>query len=150
MNDFVHRPAFAIYALACVILALNLFVLGGMTGAGRGKSKVFVNPEDTKDGKGAPAEHERVARLLRAHRNALENFVPFAIIGLLYVLVGASARGAYILFGVYTVARVLHSIMYLGGKQPWRTIMFAVGALATLGMMIQVTRAAIALMQMSS
>ncbi len=147
MHDFVSRPAFLAFALSCVVLSLNLFVLAGMTGAGRGKSKVFVNREDVgKAGKLEAADADAVARIMRAHRNAVENFVPFAILGLLYVIMGASARGAYILFGTYVAARILHSIVYLGGKQPWRTIFYAVGALATLGLMIQITRAAIGMM----
>lgn len=147
MTDLLARPAFAAYALACVVLVVNLFVLAGMTGGGRAKVKVFVNAEDvTKDGKVQPTDAEWIARLLRVHRNALENFVPFAVIGLLYVLMGASERGAYVLFGTYVVARILHSIAYLAGKQPWRTILYGVGVLATVGMMVQVTRSAIALM----
>jgi uncharacterized MAPEG superfamily protein len=147
MPEFAFRPAFVAYALSCVVLSLNLFVLAGMTGAGRGKAKTFQNPEDAgKAGKVDPIDPAWVARVKRAHYNALENFVPFAVLGLLYVLFGATARGAYILFGTYVVARILHSIVYLSGKQPWRTILYAIGALATLGMMIQITRAAIALL----
>jgi uncharacterized MAPEG superfamily protein len=147
MEDLIARPAFVAYTLACVVLVANLLVLAGLTGGGRVKVKVFVNREDvTKDGKLGPADAEPIARMHRAHHNALENFVPFAVIGLLYVLMGATARGAYILFGTYTVARILHSIVYLAGKQPWRTVLYGVGVLATVGMMIQVTRAAIAMM----
>ena len=147
MNDVLSRPAFVAYALSCVVLAANLFVLASLTGAGRGKVKVFVNPEDAgKEGKVQTSDEASIARLMRAHRNALENFVPFAVIGILYVLMGASTTWAYILFGTYTGARVLHSIMYLGGKQPWRTVMYGIGGVATLGMMIQVTRGAIGLM----
>jgi uncharacterized MAPEG superfamily protein len=147
MDDLLARPAFAIYSLACVVLALNLFVLANMTGLTRLKSKVFVNREDVrKDGKLQSTDVDPVTRLQRAHRNALENFVPFAVLGLLYVLMGATPRGAYILFGTYTAARILHSIVYIAGKQPWRTIFYSVGMLATVGMVIQVTRSAIALM----
>src|SRR5579864_520437 len=147
MPDLFGHPAFVVYVLACLVLVLNMFVLAGMTGGGRGKAKVFVNPEDVGTaGKLQAVDADWVARTMRAHRNALENFVPFAVIGWLYVVMGATARGAYILMGTYVAARILHSIVYLAGKQPWRTIFYAVGALATLGMMIQVARAAISLL----
>jgi hypothetical protein len=32
----------------------------------------------------------------------------------------------------------LHSIFYLAGRQPFRTMTFAIGALATMGMGVQV------------
>ena len=149
MNDLLARPAFALYSLACVVLVANLFILAGMTGGVRNKAKVVVNPEDLGVNAGAKVqqtEAETVARLLRAHRNALENFVPFAVLGLIYVLMGATARGATILFGTFVAARVLHSVIYLWAKQPWRTIVYGVGVLATVGILVQVTRAAISLM----
>jgi uncharacterized MAPEG superfamily protein len=147
MDDLLARPAFVAYAFACVVLVANLFVLATVTGVGRLVAKVFVNHEDViKGGKLQPTDTESVARFRRAHRNAVENFVPFAAIGFLYVLMGATGRGAYILFGTFTVARILHSIVYVAGKQPWRTILYGVAVLATLGMMIQVTRSALAIM----
>ena len=39
--------------------------------------------------------------------------------------------------------RVLHSIFYLWGRQPFRTITFAIGALSLIGMRVQVIMAAI-------
>ncbi|HEY8040707.1 MAG TPA: MAPEG family protein [Polyangiaceae bacterium] len=149
MNDLLMRPAFAIYALSCVVLVLNLFALAGLTGGMRNKTKVVLNHEDRKVNSGAKVdqnEADRVARLLRAHRNALENFVPFAVIGLLYVLMGATGRGAAIFMGTFVAARILHSVVYLWAKQPWRTIIYAVGVLATMGMLVQVTRVLLVLL----
>jgi uncharacterized MAPEG superfamily protein len=36
--------------------------------------------------------------------------------------------------GVFVVARLAHSASYLGEKQPWRTITFVIGGVATLVM----------------
>jgi uncharacterized MAPEG superfamily protein len=147
MTELLVRPAFSIYALACAVLVLNLLVLAGMVGGGRGKARVVLNPEDARPGAKVEAnDAESVARIGRAHRNALENFVPFAVLGLLYVLMGATARGATILFATFVVARLLHSVVYLAGKQPWRTVFYLVGVLATVGILVQVTRGAIALL----
>lgn len=137
MNELMTNPAFKAFALSIVVLALNLLFLAGFTAVQRTRNKALANPEDPGyvEQKG---DHPKVARAMRAHRNAMENFVPFAAVGLVYVLTGATARGAMIYFTVFTAARLLHSVVYLLEKQPWRTLFFAVGALATLGMMVQI------------
>jgi uncharacterized MAPEG superfamily protein len=76
--------------------------------------------------------------VLRAHRNAADNTVIFFVLCALYVLTGASARGAQIYFGVFTGARILHTIAYLNELQPWRSISYAIGLFATLGLVVQV------------
>jgi hypothetical protein len=40
-------------------------------------------------------------------------------------------------FGVYFLARTLHTAFYLNAVQPWRTAAFFVGQLAQLGVMVQ-------------
>ncbi|HEY6462319.1 MAG TPA: MAPEG family protein, partial [Polyangiaceae bacterium] len=73
-----------------------------------------------------------VARVLRAHRNAMANVVPFAILGLVYVLAGGSGTVALWVFGIFTVARLGHTVAYLGEKQPWRSLFFGLGGATTL------------------
>lgn len=137
--------AFGYYALASAVLALQLVLLAFWTGTVRTLKKQYVNPEDASLNKAdhVEADHPDVARARRAHQNALENAVPFFVIGALYVATGATRTGAAIYFGVFTGARLLHSVFYLWGKQPWRTLMFAVGALAIIGMSVQVIRVAL-------
>jgi glutathione S-transferase len=125
------------FALASCALVINLFFLANYTALTRARQKIFLNKEDA--GKGATvgdAEHPSVTRLHRAHRNAIENLLPFFVIGGLYVASGASQRGAMAYFATFTVARWLHSFFYLAGIQPWRTIAFVVGTLAILGMLV--------------
>lgn len=43
-------------------------------------------------------------------------------------------------FWTFTAARLLHSVFYLWGKQPFRTLAFAVGVLAIIGMAVHVLR----------
>ena len=97
------------------------------------------------DGKDAKVieeyEHPDVARIMRAHRNALESVPIFFATGLLYVLVGGPSLGAQICFIAFTVSRVLHAVVYIKALQPWRTMMFAVGLLSLLGMMVLIVRA---------
>jgi uncharacterized MAPEG superfamily protein len=136
MKELLENPAFRTYCISSSILVLNLLVLAGATGGVRGSKKSLLNPEDP--GYTGEPENEAVTRIRNAHRNAMENIVPFFAIGLLYVLTGGTALGATLYFGIFTGARVLHSIAYLAAKQPWRTIFFVIGALATLGMVVQV------------
>jgi uncharacterized MAPEG superfamily protein len=142
MTNLTSNPAFVAYALACVALCLNLLFLWNWSGAVRTRTKTTLNPEDAgtvSRGAGVvEADPGPVARVLRAHRNAADNTVIFFVLGALYVLTGASVRGAQIYFGVFTGARILHTIMYLNELQPWRTIAYAISVLATLGLVVQV------------
>ncbi len=136
MPHGAHSELFALYALSVALLVFNLYFLAAATVSGRGKHKSFANPED-KGYKG-PSEHESVSRAMRAHRNAIENILPFFAIALVYASTVGTPMGAKVYFGVFVVARWLHSIVYLAGKQPWRTLTFAAGALSVLGMAVQV------------
>ena len=142
----MDAEAFNVYLICVVALTFNLLFLAGWTGVRRSQAKTFVNPEDAKALKGTLAEREvdTVERVQAAHRNALENIPIFAILGLLYVMTGASKTGALAYFVTFTVARWLHSIMYLRALQPFRTIMFAIGTLVIVGLSIQLLLVAFA------
>ncbi len=136
MND----PTFVAYAIAVLVLSANLIGLWGYSGGVRNKTKRVVNPEDAVTvAKGAtvdPKDPDTVARVLRAHSNAMATMVPFLGLGLLYVLLGGPALMAQILFGVLVVSRLVHSAVYLAEVQPWRTVVFGVhflGIVALLG-----------------
>lgn len=131
-----------LYAFFSAILALQLLALALWTGTVRTMKKQWVNPEDAKFNKGESAEqdHPDVARTKRAHQNALENAVPFFAVGYLYATVQPSKTAALIYFGTFTAARLLHSVFYLWGRQPFRTMMFGVGVLAVIGMAVHVIR----------
>jgi len=125
MPPLATNPAFQAYAVMVIVLSLNLLVLWAYSGAVRGKSNTTPNAEDSKGGAAlVEVEPPEVARVLRAHKNAMANIVPFAILGLVYVLAGASGTAAQAVFGAF-----------LGGKQPWRSLSFGVGGLATLVLM---------------
>ena len=150
MPQLADYPAFPIYALSAVLLCLNMLGLWGWSGAVRGKTKTTPNTEDAatvaKGSKLVDDEPPEVARVLRAQRNADVNIMPFLVLGLLYVAYGATARMAWILFGGFTLARLGHSLAYLNGKQPWRSILFALGGAFTMAIVVQVVRASLARM----
>jgi prostaglandin-E synthase 1 len=134
----MHSPLLVAYAITALALSLNLFVLWAMSGAVRTRSKTARNPEDAAQFKVAhvDADPPAVARVLRAHANAEAAIYPFLILGLVYVLTGGGFTAGAIIFAVFVVARVLHSVFYAAAKQPWRTISFSVGGLATLALMV--------------
>ncbi len=142
MSNLASNPAFLAYAASLLVLSLNLLVLWAYSGAVRGKTQTTPNEEDTARGSKLVPDHPpEVARVLRAHSNAMANIVPFAILGLVFVLAGGSGTAAAAIFGVFTFARLAHSFAYLGGKQPWRTLSFGLGAVTTLVLMGFVVRA---------
>jgi glutathione S-transferase len=146
MQPLHDNPALHLYALCSAILAAQLLLLAFWTGTVRAMSKTFVNPEDAplnKGGKQVEQDDPKVLRVKRVHQNALENAVPFFVVGLLYVLSGPTKLGVQAYFITFTAARLLHTFFYLFGKQPFRTMMFAIGALATLGMAVHVIRVAL-------
>ena len=127
-----------------------MILLDSYSGVVRVKTKTAVNVEDTstvaKGAKLVEFDPDGVARVMRAHRNMVANAVPFLILGFLWVLLGASAATAQIVFGVFVGARVIHSFAYVGAKQPFRTLSFVVGQLALAYVLVEVVRGAFAAM----
>ena len=146
MESIWQIAAVKLYAITASIVALHLLALAVYTAAVRGKHKVFVNPEDAKTFKGAPgeAEHPDVARVKRAHVNLIESAVPFFVVAFLYALTNPSTLGAQAYFWTFVVARLLHSVVYIAEKQPFRTILFIIAGLTIIGMAVHVLRFAIA------
>ena len=113
-------PAFLAYAVACVVLAINMLFLWVYSGGVRARVGIAINPEDAARF-GVPlsqADPPQVARVLRAHSNAQATIFPFLLLGLVFVLIGGPAEIAVVLFTTFTAARIAHSVSYLWGKQP--------------------------------
>lgn len=148
MQALITNPSFLVYSVAMVVLSLNVLGLWAYSGSVRAKSKTTPNREDSstvaKGSRLAEVDPPEVARVLRAHRNAADNILPFGIIGLLFVLWGSSPLVTAILCGLFVVARLGHSLAYLNEKQPWRSISFAVGGLTTVVMLGFLVRSLIA------
>ncbi len=141
----MHPPhAFVVYTVCTLILTVNLLGLWVYSGVVRGKVKVTPNAEDAgnliKGASLAERDPPEIARVLRAHANAMANIVPFLATGLLYVMWGAGTTAAWVLFGGFTFFRVVHSFAYVAGKQPWRTLSFSAAGLAQLGVLVQLVR----------
>ncbi len=133
----LSSPTFIAYAITALVLSINLIVLWAMSGVARTGAKTALNAEDAALFRAAHVDSDppAVARVLRAHANAEASIYPFLILGLVYVLAGGGYLPALVIFTVFTLARIAHSIFYVRGVQPWRTIAFTVGGLATLALM---------------
>ena len=133
-------PTLRIYAAAALLLAVNILWLWVKSGFVRGATKTAMNKEDTSTvAKGAKLVEEDppdVARVLRAHRNAVDNIVPFLAAGLVFALAGAGPIAAASAFGVFVLARITHSIAYLRSLQPLRTGAFVLGFGVTLVLVV--------------
>ncbi|MDB4966017.1 MAG: hypothetical protein JWN44_1706 [Myxococcales bacterium] len=146
MTTLLSQPVFALYALCSALVILILYGIGFWTAKTRAERKAVVNAEDVKVNNGArvvDVEHPDVQRIKRAHMNALENAVPFFVIGFLYTQTSPSMTVARALFFSFVAIRLLHAVFYVTAKQPFRTATFVVGALINLTMVVQVIRAAL-------
>ena len=140
----MNNPVFQTYGLVSAALVVILYGLGFWTAKTRANRKQVLNSEDVVVAKGAVAvdvEHVDVQRIKRAHLNAIENAVPFFVIGFLYSQTSPNPKLASGLFFTFLGLRLFHAIFYLGARQPFRTISFALGALVNLVMVVQVVRA---------
>jgi prostaglandin-E synthase 1 len=134
MFNLSSHVLLAVFSVVCALLVLKAQVLGAATAATRGKLKKFINPEDAAwlGGEHVNPDDERVQRLFRAHRNDLENLLPFFAGGALYILSGATATAGVTYFVVFLLARYAHTFAYLKRKARLRRDAFTVGWLITI------------------
>lgn len=87
----------------------------------------MCSPEDCCLGEGFEVKtDEDVERCRRAHRNDLENVIPFLIIGLFFVLTEPHVGVAMWLIRIVGVTRCSHSIVYAvyPVRQPVRAVLY--------------------------
>ena len=140
MSPMNELPAFAPLVLFTALLVMKMGAVAFITSNTRRKSRVVVNPEDTKVNPGSRAEREdapATLRVKRVHQNDLENIPGFLVLALLFTLSGCSATAGWAYFGTYFAARTLHTVFYLNAAQPWRTVMFFTGQLVQLGIIVR-------------
>jgi uncharacterized MAPEG superfamily protein len=118
--DSVATTAFV---LCTALLVLEMLGLAFAIPLLRTKRNVWLNEEDAArySGTVTDVEHRDVARVVRVHRNQVENFVPFFALGLIWVLRGDSAALGAALFALFAVARSAHVVFYLTRRGRLRT-----------------------------
>ena len=138
--NLLNNPSFLAYTVACLVVCANLVFLWVYSGVQRSKTKTALNQEDAARFGAVLVQSDPapVARILRAYQNAQASALPFLFLGLVFVLAGGGPTLATVLFGVFTVARLAHTVAYLKELQPWRTAFFLIGALCIAGLMLSI------------
>jgi uncharacterized MAPEG superfamily protein len=133
MSQLTSDPVFQSYVASVVVLSLNVLGLANATAFTRSQHAEVINPEDKKLNDKATVVfedgNEKTQRYRRAHRNALENVPLFMILALVFVMTGPAVTLAAAIFATFTVARIGHSVCYVKGIQPLRTVFFAIGSM---------------------
>ncbi|XP_062138186.1 microsomal glutathione S-transferase 1 isoform X2 [Drosophila sulfurigaster albostrigata] len=135
------NPVFKSYTFWAGVLVLKMLAMSMLTAVQRFKTKTFANPEDLMSPKlKVKFDDPNVERVRRAHRNDLENILPFFIVGLLYTLTNPSAFIAINLFRAVGISRIVHTLVYavVVVPQPARALSFFVALGATAYMALQV------------
>ncbi|KRF94040.1 microsomal glutathione S-transferase 1 isoform X1 [Drosophila mojavensis] len=141
----LENEVFRCYIGWTALLVLKMFPMSLFTGLMRFITLTFANPEDLMSPKlKVKFDDPNVERVRRAHRNDLENILPFFAIGLLYTLTNPSAFLAINLFRAVGISRIVHTLVYavVVVPQPARALSFFVALIATAYMAFQVIAAA--------
>ncbi|MCY1161891.1 MAPEG family protein [compost metagenome] len=129
-----------VYALCSILLFIKMFAISCYQGFYRIKNKAFKNIEDARFVK-VVAHSQELPQVIRANQawlNDLENIPVFWVLGGLCIILNTSYELTMWLFYIFTIARVVHTITYLGGIQPWRTVSYTIGVICLFIMVIKV------------
>ena len=131
MNELLQ-----VYALCVLVLCLKMFAISCYQGFFRIRGFAFTNREDAAFFNRAVHSEEvpQVARAAQAWANDLENIPIFFVLGGLCIGLGATGTLTAGLFVCFTLARVAHTLMYLAGCQPWRTLAYGLGCICLFGL----------------
>merc|ERR1712183_1173262 len=131
----VDEDLFQAYAFYTAITVLKMIIMSFLTARQRFKTMTFISSEDAKQPGSKCGSNEDVERVRRAHQNDIENIVPFAILGLLYIFTNPAYGTALFCFRLFAGARILHTVVYLlVVPQPSRAILFFVNIFTNLYM----------------
>ena len=141
MELSLNNPLVQSYIVYSAILAVKLLLLSTLTAITRITRGVYANPEDAAMTKGkVKYDDQSVERCRRAHLNDLENIPAFWILGALYVTTGPAVAWATLLFRLYTLGRIVHTIVYavVPLPQPARGIAYGIPYIISLYMGTQI------------
>ena len=129
-----------LYAALTVILFFKMSAISIVQAIARTRGGVFTLPEDAKlfGAKQMAEELPIVQRAARAWRNDLENIPIFLFLGFIFIMSPFSVRAEEIYFAIFAVARIAHTIFFLNAMQPWRTVAYTVGSLASVALAVHI------------
>lgn len=134
-------PALPAFLLCSALLIIKMYVVAVITGQVRLRKKAFANPEDALRHGGLQycRSDPDVERCLRVHRNDMETIYPFLFLGLVYSFLGPNPAVARLHFLVFFLARVVHTVAYLGKlRAPTRSLAYVLAQLPCASMALQV------------
>ncbi|XP_062538982.1 prostaglandin E synthase-like [Armigeres subalbatus] len=142
LMDQVNPELLRTYAFWSVILVLKMLLMSLFTTLTRFRKMAFINPEDVKSisPKLKPKfDDPDVERVRRAHRNDLENILPFFVVAFLYLLTNPNPWLATQLIRAGAIGRIIHSLVYavVPVPQPARLFSFGITLLVTAFMIVQ-------------
>ncbi|XP_037028771.1 microsomal glutathione S-transferase 1-like isoform X1 [Bradysia coprophila] len=137
LAELTRNEVFRVYVFWSGVLVLKMLFMSVFTGMTRFRTKTFANPEDLVSKKlkvkFGDEDVERIRSKLslffyRAHRNDLENILPFFTIGFFYIFTSPSVYFATQLYRAAAISRLLHTFVYavVVVPQPARAIAFFV------------------------
>nr|XP_019558614.2 microsomal glutathione S-transferase 1-like [Aedes albopictus] len=140
--DQVNPELLRTYAFWSVILVAKMLLMSLFTTMTRFRKMAFINPEDVKSISPklkAKVDDPDVERVRRAHRNDLENILPFFVVAFLYLLTNPDPWLATQLIRVAVAGRIVHSLVYavMPVPQPARLFSFGATLLVTVYMVVQ-------------
>ena len=148
----MENPVFVVYAVAAALMILKIMGQGWMTVVLMSRADAgLVSPEDlrrTVANKNPRPEqldpHPDVERSRRMHRNDLENIPAFLACGLLFVTTEPPFWLAVLLFDLFVLARLAHTLAYATAQNhEVRATFYAVGSVVVIVMAVWVLAVAL-------
>ncbi|XP_068141121.1 microsomal glutathione S-transferase 1-like isoform X2 [Drosophila tropicalis] len=124
----LDNPTFCCYLFWSTVLVAKMLLMSLLTALQRFRYKIFPNEEDLFfKNLEVKFDDPHVERVRRAHRNDMENILPYFIMSLIYISTNPSQAIACNLFRVASVARIVHTLVYAvyPVPQPSRILAFA-------------------------
>ncbi|ENN70829.1 microsomal glutathione S-transferase 1 [Dendroctonus ponderosae] len=139
LETLIEQPVFRTYLFYVAVLSLKLLAMSILTAVQRFKNKAFANPEDAEPRKLKVKVNESVERVRRAHLNDLENIPVFIIVAFAYLTTNPSVFLALTLIRLFTVARLIHTLVYavVVVPQPARALSWFTGYSITIYMAVK-------------
>jgi glutathione S-transferase len=137
-TSLLADPVYHLLAVVSVLLVFKMMLVGTWTSVIRIRRNVYATPEDYafRGISPAPGADADIERTRRAHRNDLENVLPFLAVAPFYAMTHPAPTEARIFFWGFFVGRALHSVFYIRGLQPHRTIAFGVAQVLFVVMLV--------------
>ena len=148
----MENPVFVAYAVAAALMVLKIMGQGWMTVVLMTRADAgLVSPEDLRQtvaNKNPRPEqldpHPDVERSRRMHRNDLENIPAFLACGLLFVTTEPPLWLAVLLFAVFVMARLAHTLAYATAQNhEVRATFYSVGSVVVIAMAVWVLAVAL-------